>query len=98
MIELVGTQPRNTPKYQQILERLTDSITSCEYGVGQRLPSEHELVKTFGASRVTVNRALSELKLSGLIERRAGYGSYVSAKASKGYTFGLLIPELGRTE
>jgi GntR family transcriptional regulator of arabinose operon len=86
------------PKYQQILDDLKASIASGRYSVGQRLPSEHELVKTFGASRVTVNRALRELQLSGAIERRAGSGSYVSPSSAKGYTFGLLIPELGRTE
>ncbi len=87
-----------TPKYRQILDDLKGSIASGKYAVGQRLPSEHELVKTFGTSRVTVNRALRELQLSGLIERRAGSGSYVSPSSTKGYTFGLLIPELGRTE
>jgi GntR family transcriptional regulator of arabinose operon len=56
-------------------------------------------VKTFGASRPTVTRALRELQLTGIIERRAGSGSYVKVDAvSRGYTFGLLIPELGRTE
>jgi GntR family transcriptional regulator, arabinose operon transcriptional repressor len=96
--QLVRTATGSTPKYQQILDELKNSISSGKYAVGQRLPSEHELVKTFGASRVTVNRALRELQITGLIERRAGSGSYVSASSAKGYTFGLLIPELGRTE
>jgi len=86
------------PKYQQILNCLRDSITAGEYAVGARLPSESELVRRFGASRVTVNRALRELQLAGLIDRRAGSGSYVRATRPQGYTFGLLIPELGQTE
>ena len=46
-----------------------------------------------------MNRALRELQLAGLIERRAGSGSYVRADAAaRSHTFGLLIPELGRTE
>jgi DNA-binding LacI/PurR family transcriptional regulator len=46
-----------------------------------------------------VIRALRELQLAGIIERRAGSGSYVRDNvATRGYTFGLLIPELGRTE
>ena len=68
------------------------------HAAAQRLPSESELVKVFSASRVTVNRALRELQLKGLIERRVGSGSYVSASVAQGYTFGLLIPELGLTE
>jgi GntR family transcriptional regulator, arabinose operon transcriptional repressor len=63
-----------TPKYQQIADDLKASIASGRYAVGQRLPSEHELAKTFGTSRVTVNRALRELQLTGLIDRRVGLG------------------------
>jgi DNA-binding LacI/PurR family transcriptional regulator len=88
-----------SPKYQIIRESLSDAIASGKYQPGQRLPSESELVKTFAASRPTVIKALRELQLSGVIERRAGSGSYVRADAAaRGYTFGLLIPELGRTE
>ena len=59
-------------------------------------PSESELVKTFGASRPTVNRALRELQLAGIIERRAGSGSYVRADtAARGYTFGLVDSRIG---
>ncbi|HEX5230225.1 MAG TPA: GntR family transcriptional regulator [Bryobacteraceae bacterium] len=87
------------PKHQRVRQTLADAIAAGEYQPGQRLPSESELVKTFGASRPTVNRALRELQLTGIIERRAGSGSYVRADAAaRGYTFGLLIPELGRTE
>jgi GntR family transcriptional regulator, arabinose operon transcriptional repressor len=88
-----------SPKYQIIRQSLSDAIASGEYQPGHRLPSESELVKTFAASRPTVIKALRELQLSGVIERRAGSGSYVRADAAaRGYTFGLLIPELGRTE
>jgi GntR family transcriptional regulator, arabinose operon transcriptional repressor len=86
-------------KHERIRQTLIEAIASGEYEPGQRLPSELDLVKTFGASRPTVNRALRELQLSGVIERRAGSGSYVRADAAaRGYVFGLLIPELGRTE
>lgn len=98
MIRLMRTTQGGTPKYQQILDDLKESIACGKYAVGERLPSEYDLVKVFGTSRVTVNRALRELQLTGLIDRRAGSGSYVSPNTSKGYTFGLLIPELGRTE
>ncbi len=54
--------------------------------------------REFSASRITVSRALRELQAEGLIERRAGSGSYVRAQAGIGLSFGLLIPELGQTE
>ena len=92
-------QRGSSPKYGVIRQTLADGIVSGQYSPGDRLPSESELVKAFGASRPTVNRALRELQLAGLIERRAGSGSYVrSDAAARGHTFGLLIPELGRTE
>ena len=95
----VVTEQGSPPKYEVIRQTLADGIISGQYPPGDRLPSESELVKTFAASRPTVNRALRELQLAGLIERRAGSGSYVRADAAaRGYTFGLLIPELGRTE
>ena len=87
------------PKHETIRQTLVDAIASGQYEPGKRLPSESELVKAFAASRPTVNRALREMQLAGMIERRAGSGSYVRADAAaRGYTFGLLIPELGRTE
>lgn len=91
------TKPRGS-KYQRIYRTLQAAIASGEYKTGQRLPSESELVKKFGASRITVNRALRELQLLGTIERRAGSGSYVRAEVERSYTFGLFIPELGQTE
>ena len=71
IIRIVSTTPAQS-KHTRIRQTLTDQIASGQYEAGQRLPSESELVKTFGASRPTVNRALRELQLAGLIDRRAG--------------------------
>jgi DNA-binding LacI/PurR family transcriptional regulator len=66
---------------------------------GDRLPSEAELVRTFGASRITVGRAVRDLQSAGLVERRAGSGTFVrSPQAARALSFGLLIPDLGETE
>jgi GntR family transcriptional regulator of arabinose operon len=88
------------PKYQQIVEAVKNEILSGRYQPGQKLPSEAALVKRFGASRITVGRALRELRQAGLIQSRAGSGSYVgpAATGDKGLLFGLLIPNLGDTE
>jgi GntR family transcriptional regulator, arabinose operon transcriptional repressor len=94
----VRAEPSESPKYRQIYDAVKASIDSGVYQKGQRLPSELELGRRFGASRLTVNRALRELQLGGVIDRRAGSGSYVSGASEAGYTFGLLIPELGLTE
>jgi GntR family transcriptional regulator, arabinose operon transcriptional repressor len=88
------------PKYQQVVEAVKNEILSGRYQPGQKLPSEAALGKRFGASRITVGRALRELRQAGLIQSRAGSGSYVgpAAAGENGLLFGLLIPNLGDTE
>ena len=87
------------PKHESIRQELAAAIASRQYEPGSRLPSESELVARYGASRPTVIRALRELQQAGLIDRRAGSGSYVRAEGTpRSQSFGLLIPELGRTE
>jgi GntR family transcriptional regulator, arabinose operon transcriptional repressor len=86
-------------KYRQIFEKLQDDISSGRYKPGKRLPSEAELVRRFGASRMTVFRAMRELQSLGLVTRRVGSGTFVSPTPNTGsHVFGLLIPELGQTE
>jgi GntR family transcriptional regulator of arabinose operon len=86
-------------KYRAIFVELQRAIKTGKYKEGQRIPSEAQLSRRFGASRLTVARALNELEAAGLIERRAGSGSYVTQMPKRqGRTFGLLIPELGQTE
>ena len=86
-------------KYRQILEKLQDDISSGRYKPGKRLPSEAELVRRFGACRMTVFRAMRELQSLGLVTRRVGSGTFVSPRPNTGsHVFGLLIPELGQTE
>jgi DNA-binding LacI/PurR family transcriptional regulator len=92
-------QETKFPKYQQVFEALHHEIHSGRLAAGDRLPSEAELERTFRASRITVGRAMRDLQLAGLIERRAGSGSYVKGRSASGaLSFGLLIPDLGQTE
>ena len=88
-----------SPKYQKVFAALASEIESGRFKTGDRLPSEAELERTFGASRITVGRAVRDLQLAGLVERRAGSGSYVKARSvTDALSFGLLIPDLGETE
>ena len=86
-------------RYRDILEKVQEDIRSGRYTPGQRLPSETELVRRYGASRMTVFRAMHELQTMGLVVRRVGSGTFVAQPSnSKSHVFGLLIPELGQTE
>ena len=60
------------PKHRQVYAALHREIQAGRWKPGDRLPSEAELVVRFGASRITVGRAVRELQLAGLVERRAG--------------------------
>jgi GntR family transcriptional regulator, arabinose operon transcriptional repressor len=86
-------------KHRQVFDALHREIRSGRLKAGDRLPSEAELERTFGASRITVGRAVRDLQLAGVVERRPGSGSYVKPRIlSEGLSFGLLIPDLGETE
>lgn len=87
------------PRYRQIYEDLYSAIQKGVFQPGDRLPSEAELGKRYNTSRITVAKAVNELQLKGLVSRRPGSGTHVRAPmASTGHVFGLLIPDLGRTE
>ncbi len=65
--------------YHQILRGLTGRIESGEVGVGDRLPSEADLVAEFGVSRTTARRALDELRRQGLVRREPGRGTFLAS-------------------
>lgn len=67
------------PLYDQLMQRIREDIDRGVYPVGSRIPPEHELERTYSVSRVTVRRALAELTSAGLLERKQGKGTFVSA-------------------
>ena len=87
-------------KHQIISNELRAEITAGLYDRDGRLPSESQLVERFGVSRPTVARALRDLCSDGLIERRAGSGSYIRDQATQlnARLLGLLVPGRGSTE
>lgn len=72
----------DAPKYIDLMNWIREQILSGEFNVGMRLPSENELGKKFLISRQTVRQATSVLESEGLLERRRGSGTYVSATKS----------------
>ncbi len=76
--------PKITPLYHQIYLTLRNELLAGRYagadgGQPPPLPSEVELAELYGASRVTVRRALSILeKQDGLIVRKHGVGTFQS--------------------
>ncbi len=65
--------------YHQLLGVLRGRIESGEIGVGDRLPSEADLVSDFGVSRTTARRALDELRRQGFVRREPGRGTFLAS-------------------
>ena len=97
---MTGKPSPKTPKYRQVYSALWRDIESGRLRQGDRLPSEADLERKFGASRITVGRAVRDLQVAGLVERHAGSGTFVKRRrtAANACSFGLLIPDLGETE
>jgi GntR family transcriptional regulator, arabinose operon transcriptional repressor len=94
-----GMDSSKPPKYRKVYEDLLSAIRIGTFQPGDRLPSEAELGKQYNTSRITVAKAVNELRQKGLVSRRAGSGTHVlTPTMSGGRVFGLLIPDLGRTE
>ncbi len=66
------------PLYLQIKETLKKQILAREYAPHERMPSESELMKKFGVSRITVRQALRDLHAEGLIFSSQGKGTFAS--------------------
>ncbi len=94
-----AANPIELPRHRVIYEELLQEIRSGVYKPGDRLPSEALLCERFDASRITVAKAIQTLQRQNLVNRRPGSGTYVEfPEESSSLQFGLLIPELGRTE
>ncbi|MFG1920371.1 GntR family transcriptional regulator [Cryptosporangium sp. NPDC048952] len=64
-------------QYRQIADLLRERIDAGFYEPDDPLPSEPELAAELGVSRVTINKAISLLRISGLVRVRRGAGTYV---------------------
>ena len=66
------------PMYQKIKEDILHQIKTGLLFPGDKLPTEYQLMEQYKVSRITVSKALSELKSEGVIERFPNRGSFVS--------------------
>jgi GntR family transcriptional regulator, transcriptional repressor for pyruvate dehydrogenase complex len=78
----------------QVAGVLAERVLSGEWPAGHRLPSEPELVETFGVSRSVVRDAVRSLAARGLVEVRQGSGTVVRGEPEEPYAgalFDLLV-------
>ncbi|WP_454789784.1 FadR/GntR family transcriptional regulator [Mycolicibacterium lutetiense] len=70
---------RRTGLVDQVIEQLRTLVTSGEWPVDSRIPTEPELVEALGVGRNTVREAIRALAHNGIFEVRQGDGTYVRA-------------------
>ncbi|WP_306334482.1 FadR/GntR family transcriptional regulator [Streptomyces sp. KL118A] len=73
------TTPRRSALSEQVISELRNQISSGEWPVGSRIPTEPELVDQLGVARNTVREAVRALAHNGLLDIRQGSGTYVVA-------------------
>jgi GntR family transcriptional regulator, transcriptional repressor for pyruvate dehydrogenase complex len=78
-----------------VLDALAEMVQRAGLGVGDRLPPEVSLAATLGVGRSTIREALNRWEGLGIIKRRRGDGTYLSARvqSSRG-----LVPTMIRLE
>ncbi|WP_345963741.1 FadR/GntR family transcriptional regulator [Streptomyces sp. BRB040] len=73
------SHPRRSALSEQVITALRQQITSGEWPIGSRIPTEPELVEELGVARNTVREAVRALAHNGLLDIRQGSGTYVVA-------------------
>jgi GntR family transcriptional regulator len=73
------------PLYQQLERALREAIEKRVLSPDDALPAERDLAQDLAVSRITVRKALDGLVNEGLLVRRRGAGSFVSARIEKNF-------------
>ncbi len=68
------------PVWARVKRHVLSNIRTGRWRAGDRIASEHELVRELGVARMTIRRALDELTREGLIVRKAGVGAFVAGE------------------
>jgi GntR family transcriptional regulator len=68
-----------TVRYREIADDLRRQVEAGDFAAGRVLPSEADLSASYGASRVTIRRALEVLRDEGLLDARQGFGWFVAS-------------------
>lgn len=76
----------STPLYRQLHAVLRKAIENGVLHPGDTLPPERELATEYAVSRITLRKALGGLVGEGLLERRQGAGTFVSARVEKHFS------------
>lgn len=65
------------PLSKQVSDKLEQMIEAGEYGIGDKIPTEIELMELFQVSRNTIREAIQSLTSAGVLIVKQGDGTYV---------------------
>lgn len=82
------------PLYVRLKEAIRELIGSGMQA-GGKLPSETELIETYGVSRMTVRLAMGALEQEGVVVRKQGKGTFVAQPKQVVPYFGSFLDEMG---
>ena len=72
-----------SPLYIQLREVIRSKIEEEEYLPGTAIPSENQLMETYGLNRVSVRSALAAREFEGLLKSVQGKGVFVAGPKAK---------------
>lgn len=75
-------KPTTDSLHVRILNDVQDNILSGKWQPGFKIPFETDMAKQYNCSRMTVNKVLTQLTKSGLLERRRKSGTFVKSPQS----------------
>ena len=75
------------PLYYRLAEIVKEKILDAEFEIGDLIPTEAELKKEYGVSRITVRQAIDLLCKQGFLARERGKTPYV-VQSKLEHTFG----------
>ncbi|MGL4290451.1 MAG: FadR/GntR family transcriptional regulator [Phreatobacter sp.] len=62
------------------MARQIAAMVQAGYKIGQRLPAERDLAKSFGVSRPTIREAILSLAMAGMLKVKSNSGAYVISR------------------
>ena len=74
---------RPSSLYLFVKDEIEELIAKGEFKPGDQLPSEHDLSKKYGVSRMTLREALRALEEEGLVAKKQGSGTFVKATSQR---------------
>jgi GntR family transcriptional regulator len=88
------------PLYHQLKEIIKEHIENSSWKAGDKIPSEHQLMREYNVSRNTAKRAIEDLVNEGILYRVQGTGTFVNKpkiehSLSGFYSFSQVLKEKG---